>query len=214
MKMYFVSGLGADKRVFQFLDLPGIEKSHIHWVKPAKNESLNTYCTRLLAQIDQSAEIVLVGVSFGGIVCQEIAKQISCKKVIIISSVKSRKEMSYSMRAVSITRIYKVFPQWLLKWCNLLTANYYFGVKTKEEALLLRKIIEDTDFEFCKWAIDAIMTWDMLTSVPNLYHIHGTDDQIFPAKFISNAIFLNGGTHFMIVNRAKEISELILRELQ
>ena len=122
--------------------------------------------------------------------------------------------MSYSMQAVSFTRIYKVFPMWLLKWCNLLTANYYFGVKTKDEASLLRKIIEDTDFEFSKWAIEAIMTWDMLTSIPNLYHIHGTDDKIFPAKFIRNAVSLNGGTHFMIVNKSKEISELILKELE
>ena len=89
--VYFISGLGADERVFQFLDLSKIEHQFIQWNEPQKKESLSSYCKKLTEQIDLKQEIILIGISFGGIIAQEISKIIECKKVIIISSVKTVK---------------------------------------------------------------------------------------------------------------------------
>ena len=47
MKVYFLSGLGADKTVFQFLDLDFCEPVFIEWIPPHKNESLPDYALRL-----------------------------------------------------------------------------------------------------------------------------------------------------------------------
>jgi hypothetical protein len=65
-----------------------------------------------------------------------------------------------------------------------------------------------------KWAIEEIMGWnnDQLNS--ELIHIHGDKDRIFPTGRIKNAINISNGGHFMIVNRAKEISELIGKEIR
>ncbi|WP_169306811.1 hypothetical protein [Pedobacter polaris] len=51
--VYFISGLGADERVFQFLDLSKIEYQFIRWNEPRKNESLFNYCEELTKQIDK-----------------------------------------------------------------------------------------------------------------------------------------------------------------
>lgn len=214
MIIYFVSGLGADERVFQFLELPGVKKCYIKWIKPLKSETLESYCKRLLSQFDLEKEVILVGVSFGGIICQELAKLIVCKKIMIISSIKSKQEMSPQMKAVGFAGLYKLIPNWFLKWLNLMTASYYFGTKTKEETLLLKQIIKDTDFDFSRWAIEAIMNWDNKIITKNLIHINGLDDLIFPAKFINNAVLIPGGTHFMIVNEAKKLSDLIINEIR
>ena len=213
MKIYFVSGLGADERVFKFLSLPGIDCIYIKWEKPLKQEPLASYCKRLISQIDLSEDVVLVGVSFGGIVSQEIAKLIPCKKVIIISSIKSRKEMSPQMKTAGFLKIYKLFPESFVKWSNLKTADFVFGAKTQEESKLLKDIIEDTDFAFTQWAFDEIMKWDNRLNTPGLIHIHGTEDKIFPSQYVKNAILLKEGTHFMIVNRANEIGDLIMKEI-
>ncbi len=158
-KIYFISGLGADERVFQFLDLPGYQGIPVVWEKPLPGESLSGYAARLLTQIDTQRRVILIGVSFGGIIAQEIAKLVSCEKIILISSVKAVTELPWTMQLVKFTRLYRLFPPPVLKWLNLLTAGYYFGTETQAEARLLRAIIQDTNNDFMQWAIARIMDW-------------------------------------------------------
>ena len=213
-KVYFVSGLGADERVFQYLDLPDTEKIFVHWVKPDKKDTLQSYAARLTDQIDTGSDVFLVGISFGGMIVQEISKLIHCKKVIILSSVKSDLEFSWQLKLVRSTNMHKIFPAGVLKWMNRLTAGYYFSTKTKMESDLLHKIIDDTDNYFMKWAISAIMRWDNKIPQQNMVHIHGTNDRIFPAGSLRNVTWVHNGGHFMVVKQAKLISDLINQQIK
>lgn len=212
MKVYFISGLGADERVFQYLDLPNIECVYIKWERPLNKESLSAYARRLIPQI-VTENPVLVGMSFGGMVAQEIAKIIPCSKVILVASVKSHKEYDWKLRWVSYTKIYKTIPAGLLKWSNRFTADYYFSTKTKESSQLLHQIIKDTDPWFLTWAIDKIMTWRHEDTHLTVVHIHGVEDRIFPAYKIREARLVSGTGHFMIVDKHEEVSRHILEEL-
>lgn len=207
--VYFISGLGADERVFQFLGLTQIEHHFIKWNEPRKNQSLSNYCKELTEQIDKTNEVILVGVSFGGIIAQEISKMINCKKVIIISSVKSKNEFSWQFKLASKLQLHKITPLWFLSLSNRLTASYYFGTKSKTESKLLHQIIKDTAPKFLVWAIDQIMNWKNENYPENLVHIQGTSDKIFPMINIQNAIEIPNGGHFMIVNKASLIEQLI-----
>ena len=207
--LYFISGLGADERVFQFLKISGYQTSYIKWEDPLKKESLTDYCKRLIQQIDLSKNVVLIGVSFGGMIAQEIGRLIDCEKIIIISSIKSTAEMDINLSLIKWVGIYKIFPVKVLKWLNLLTANYYFGTESQMEKMLLKKIIKDTDGIFMKWAIDKIMNWHENAPLKNIIHIHGDKDKIFPIVKIKNPIIIKGGGHFMIVNKADIISHII-----
>lgn len=213
MKVYFISGLGADERVFQFLDLPGIEKIYIKWIDPQDQESLASYSKRLITQIELTEDVILLGISFGGIIAQEIAKIIPCKKVLIVSSIKSPQEFSWQLSLVSSCRIYKLFPAKILKWSNLLTADYYFSTTSKKESQLLHQIIKETDNRFMLWAIDRLMTWKNTNPQKNIIHIHGTSDRIFPISPIKSDIKVQGGGHFMMVNKSVELSKIIMENI-
>ena len=52
MKIYAISGLGADKRVFQFLKLEH-EFIPIDWIDPLKNESIAEYAKRFSSIIEE-----------------------------------------------------------------------------------------------------------------------------------------------------------------
>ncbi len=213
MNIYFISGLGADQRVFQFLDLPQVNKIFIQWIIPHPNESLSQYASRLIEQINTREPVILIGISFGGIIAQEIARQIICEKVIVISSVKSPDEFSWALSLVRLTQVNRIVPPSILKWSNHATADYYFSVKSKAESRLLHQIIEDTDSHFSVWAIQQMMQWKPAKSANPIVHIHGTKDRIFPAGPIQNAVYIKDGGHFMIVNRSQEVSRLIQQEL-
>ena len=99
--IYCVSGLGADERVFQKLKLEGYQPIHIRWVEPENKESITDYAKRLTEQI-KSDEPILIGLSFGGIIAIEIAKQINTKKVILISSTKNQQEVPFLLSDISL----------------------------------------------------------------------------------------------------------------
>ena len=68
MNVYFISGLGADKRVFSKLQLDDqFSVNYIEWIAPLKKETLQHYASRLVTQIDTTKPFQLVGLSFGGI---------------------------------------------------------------------------------------------------------------------------------------------------
>jgi pimeloyl-ACP methyl ester carboxylesterase len=210
MKVYFISGLGADERIFKFLSLPdSIEKIYIQWIDPLHGETLQSYSERLLAQIDLSSEVNLVGFSFGGMIAQEMAKIIPMNKLIIVSSIKSETEYNFSFKLLRWFPLYKIVPAKVIKWSNGFTADFFFGVQNKMESNLLHQIIKDTDENFLSWAIEKIFTWKNSMQFQNLIHIHGTKDRIFTYKNIQYAIPIEGGGHFMMVSQAKKVSEVI-----
>jgi pimeloyl-ACP methyl ester carboxylesterase len=212
-KVYCLSGLGADQRVFQFLNLPGVEMVHVQWLPPGRHEPLGTYARRLLSQIDAQQPVSLLGVSFGGIVAQELASLLLCRRVIILSSIKGPVEMPWTISLVRRTGVHRLVPGWLLKAGNTLTGNYYFSIRTRAEARLLRDIIRDTDPSFLRWAVNEVVRWQPPASVPGLVHLHGTADRIFPADRIQNFIPIPGGGHFMIVQEAALLSRLVSEAL-
>ncbi len=58
-----------------------------------------------------------------------------------------------------------------------------------------------------------MLNWQQEKVLKNIVHIHGTKDNIFPIKHIKNSIEIEGGTHVMILTKAKEISKIIHENL-
>ncbi|WP_052598384.1 alpha/beta hydrolase [Aureispira sp. CCB-QB1] len=71
-KVYCISGLGADKRVFAALKLPEIELVHIAWLSPSIDDTMGSYAKKLLPQIDTSTSVTILGLSFGGMLAVEL----------------------------------------------------------------------------------------------------------------------------------------------
>jgi len=73
MKIYCISGLGADRRVFKNLKLEA-ELIFVDWIIPKKKEHISSYASRLATVINQDEEFGLLGVSFGGLIAVEMNK--------------------------------------------------------------------------------------------------------------------------------------------
>jgi pimeloyl-ACP methyl ester carboxylesterase len=206
--IYFVSGLGADERVFRLLKFEGYQPVHIRWLDPEPNEAIDHYAQRLIAQIHTDRPII-VGLSFGGIISVEIAKQIAVEKVIIISSAKDQFEIPPYFKFFRWFPVHCIFPFKSLLWAGYWLAYWFFSLETIDERHLLKAILLDTDARFIKWATHKVVTWKNQTIPDNLYHIHGLSDRIFPVRFVNPDFTVEQGGHFMIMNRAVQISALL-----
>ena len=209
-ELYIFSGLGADERVFQRLDFSGFNATFIKWIVPKDKETIENYTTRLLDQIT-TTKPTLIGLSFGGIIAVEVAKQIDTDKVILIASAKTKKEIPFYYRLAGQLGLHKLIPASLLKNSNFIS-NWLFGASSTFDKQLLKQIQIDTNPIFLKWAIDKVVHWTNTTQTKNLFHIHGTSDKILPLRFANCSLKIKDGGHLMTLNKA-EVLNKILREI-
>lgn len=209
LKVYGVSGLGADKRVFEQLTLD-VDLIPIDWITPNRNESIKSYSERLSLVIDTSKDFVLIGVSFGGLIATEISQILHPKKVILISSAQTKNELRPFYKWIGISQVIKLIPPFLLNPPRFI-ARYIMGAVNSK---LFFEILVDTDLNFVKWALQEFTSWQNLNKSQNVIKINGTKDKLIPPRGTTTMKLIEGGEHFMIVDRANEISEIINFELR
>jgi len=208
--VYFMPGLAAGSKIFEYISLPSnkYEFHFLDWLIPeSPEESLENYTKRLSKNIKHENP-VLIGVSFGGIIVQEMVKFIHPKKVIIISSVKNREEFPKRMKFLKKTKIYKLFPSKKISKINNFS-KYNLNHSLKRKTDLYKKYMEVRNEKYLNWAIHNMLHWKSENHVQNIIHIHGSDDEIFPIKHIQNCIEIKGGTHAMIITKAKKINTIL-----
>lgn len=205
--VYFMPGLAASSSIFERIILPEaiFETVLLEWEIPLDNESLAQYANRITKKI-LHPNPVLIGVSFGGILVQEMAKFIPVKKVIVISSVKSSLEFPLRMKLAKTTKAYKLIPTNLLTNIESLT-RFSFGKKINQRLKLYEKFLRVRDKRYLDWAVEQVVLWERNVVDKNVIHIHGDADDVFPIKQIQNCIVVKGGTHVMILNKYKWFNE-------
>ncbi|WP_230680138.1 alpha/beta hydrolase [Pontibacter rufus] len=213
-KVYFISGLGADWRMFQFLKLPRYwSQQQVEWMEPLHlDEPLPDYVQRLQVQITTPGPI-LVGLSFGGVVAIELAKILQPRKVILISSLATRHALPWYYRVAGKTRMQRWMPMQLMKNIYPL-APLFFGAHTRPEKKLLKEVILDMDEKFLRWSLGQLLAWPQQEVLPDLVQIHGTADLVLPLHDRPDIIKVQGGEHLMVMHRAEEISAILSKILE
>lgn len=206
MKLYCLSGLGVDHRAFREIKIKGVELVHIPWIEPLKNEYLADYAERLFDTTAIPEEYNLMGVSFGGMIAQEFEKIRKPKDLFLVSTISDSSELPSLFRIGGRLKLYKLIPKVLLKKSNWFT-NYLFGVKQKQDKILLKEILGDTDISFLRWAMGAIVQWKN-NSISAGIRLHGGRDKILPKKENTD-FFIPEAGHFMIATHGEKLSEQV-----
>lgn len=210
--IYYISGFGADERVFAKIDFGENDVHFIPWKIPEKRETIESYARRMCKEIIHPNPI-LIGLSFGGMMAIEIAKLIPVEKIILVSSICCRKELPLYMKLTSFFRLNRLIP---MKPYPILEPieNYNLGVETKEEKKLLREYRTNLNLDYSNWAIDQVVNWKNEWLPPNYIHIHGTNDHIFPIKYIINPDYkIKNAGHLLLMNNYEEVNEILKNEL-
>lgn len=212
INVYCISGLGADERIFEKLNIQNVNLVNLSWPQYNKNDTLGSYAIKVSELIKENNPILL-GVSFGGMLAVEIAKQRTIKRAIIISSAKTQKELPYFPFILKSIIVSGLIPSFIYKWPNWILYKL-FGVETRTEKQLLRSIVLDSNAKFVKWASTEILKWQNDIVPENATHIHGRKDRIIFPGNVHVDYWIEDGGHMMIFNRAEQISRIIEKELK
>ena len=211
MKIYFISGLAADKRVFKYIEVPSsYEIVHLDWIEPLKNETLSAYSLRLAEKINTNESFALVGLSMGGMIAVEIARHCHPVQTILISSAASSDQLPVYFKWAAKLNLHKLVPVSMVKSAAIM--KRLFTAETPEDKIILKQIIRESDPRFIRWAIDAILNWKSIKPPASYIHIHGSRDELLPIRYSRPTHAINKGGHLMVLNHSGEINK-ILREV-
>jgi pimeloyl-ACP methyl ester carboxylesterase len=223
--IYCISGLGADHRIFQKLKIENAELHFIAWELPANNDTMRSYALKLAKQIKHD-NIVLLGVSFGGMLAteinryyQEIKKGVAepqpllnssvvITKTILVSSCKTNNEFPGLMQLAGRIKFHKAVPYQLVLRNKALN-RFMFDLRSNEEELYLKRLmLKQNNVALIKRSIHLILTWKAATP-GSIVHIHGLSDRLLTPQKIKADYWIEDGGHFMVWNKADEVSAIL-----
>lgn len=201
-------GLAASPTIFERIQLPDdlFEMHLLEWEIPLEQESLQAYAQRIAKKITHENP-VLIGVSFGGVLVQEMKAFLQPKKVIIISSVKANTEFPRRFKIAKTTKAYKLIPTQLFENVESLMKFSFGSSIIKQRLVLYEKFLAVRNKHYLDWSIEQIINWERKDIDPEIIHIHGDADEVFQPKYIKEFIPVKGGTHIMILTKYKWLNE-------
>ncbi|MFL5747354.1 MAG: alpha/beta fold hydrolase [Niastella sp.] len=212
MKVYFIAGLAADKRVFKYIQLPeGCEAVYLDWITPDKDDTLPSYALRLASAINKEEPFALVGLSFGGMLAIEIAKVHKPSVTILISSIPVSKELPGYFKMVGKMGLHKIVPVSLLK--STAATKRLFTREKQADKLMLLELINESDSDLIRWSVDAILNWQNDEVPQPLWHIHGKSDEILPVRFTNPTLTIPKQGHVMVVTKPDVVNEFLAKAL-
>ena len=200
-------GMSANPLIFEMIKFPkDIYEVHLlKWIEPILNESIESYSIRLSKDIIHHKP-VLIGVSFGGLIVQEISKLLDVDKLIIISSVKSNTELPLYMKSAKFLKLYNYFP--LKLFDEIFNISKFLKInKIYKKIDLVDKYLSVRDENYLKWAIREILNWKQKKPLEGVIHLHGDKDITFPISLIKNCITIQGGTHALILTKHRWLNK-------
>ena len=117
------------------------------------------------------------------------------------------------MKAAATLKLNKIVPLRSTKLTQPIQ-NRMLGIQSEEEKTLVASLRKEADLPYTNWAVNQAINWKNDWKHSNIYHIHGDNDNMFPIKNIKADYTIKNGGHFMIMNRAAEVSDCINSILQ
>lgn len=189
--------MGADSRIFRFLNIPNTTFKFVEWEQPMPNETFTEYGLRLIKDVDLQPDDVLIGMSMGGFMAQEIASVKPVKKVILVSSLRSGEKFQLPIEIAKKLHLSDRFSDdWLKK--ILFSGLKFSSNLNDQDSNLALEMIDQFDGAYFKWAIHHILNWKGVKLNCPVYHVHGNKDLVLPIQNVTDAEVVEGGTHLMV----------------
>ena len=204
-KILLLTGMTPDHRIFDRLLALLPAAIVVDWIPPMEHESIVSYAARLSRTLNHDEPMVVCGVSFGGIIARELACHLNATSCVLISSVRSPRELPPWFR---ICRVLTPRPAVAIMKAIGAIANYW-PRRLRSPATWRLKKLSGKSGEWHRWATAAVLNWnpsqqaDRITSV----HIHGDRDATFPIRYTCADTVIHGGGHVLPLTHCEEIAE-------
>jgi pimeloyl-ACP methyl ester carboxylesterase len=204
-RIYIIPGLGCTEHLFQFTRISGYELIVLKWPSPERTDTLQTYAEKFLNQITTDEPVNLIGVSFGGMICAELADKLTTNKVVLISSCQNRLELPWPVRLLKFLPLHLALRESWLRYMAFNT-RWILGFM-REFVPHFMEMIQQMPPQYFRYTIHYIANWKRKAYNEKIIRIHGTNDKLLWFGNISNVTFtVEEGSHAMVLYQAEAVN--------
>jgi pimeloyl-ACP methyl ester carboxylesterase len=210
MKVYLLPGVACDRRLFHHFLLPGHEVRTLEWPAIPRGATLAQIAQRLSDSVDPGSDHVLVGVSMGGMVAQELALLTKPRKVVLISSVTGPHEWPPLLHHSRRFGLHRLITEFTMR--STWPIRQWWNKGDPEIARVLFAMAVDQTAAQIRTSVDAILRWQGADWDGPIVRIHGDRDTLLPLRFPVDHV-VKGGSHVMVITRPQEVAGLVARSI-
>ena len=150
-----------------------------------------------------------MGLSFGGLVAQQIADILKPDYVILISSFRTKDDLKIQFSSGLKLKLHKLMPEMKSEFIGTIVANY-LNSGTNQSKSALKAMLSSTDMKLMKWSLEKIYEQNNPLAIDvKKYSLIGSIDRVVKPWKIESTYLVEGGSHFMVYDKAEEISDII-----
>lgn len=207
-KLFLLNGMGGGPQIFRKLAplLPRCEL--VEWMSPKNGASIPEYARQLAERIETDQPCDVLGVSFGGIVAQELAPLIGAKHCFVVSSINSASELSFGVKTMRMLPAEARIS--LMKSAGRIASAW--PRRPSSATVRLRKFENDDGPWFC-WASSAVLGWKPTQACGGecVVRIHGDRDETFPAGADRADHVIGGAGHMLALTHAEILAAIVMK---
>lgn len=208
-RLIFLPGLGADSRLFAHQQKAFKNSVAPPWLIPSRGESLASYARGWAKKLKLKPGCFLAGVSFGGMVAQEMARWVRPQAVILISSCRSSANIPFYLKMAGSLLTWPRFSKGLCRIFPEMSGRF-LGARTPQQRDLLIRMFMETPNDFAKWTVNVIRRWGGCEPAgARIYHIHGEKDHLIPLRSVKPDQVIPGGGHLINLTHPGEVNKFI-----
>ena len=214
IRVVLFSGMGADNRLFRSIRIPEVEIVTPDHVEPEPGEKLAQYAARIADGLSIQAEDIVGGISFGGMLAGEIARQRQVTGLILLGTCLRPDRLPRSYRWIE--RLGCFIPDFALScrsWRPFV--RWRFAPITKDAETCLIEMANRYPAAQIRAFGRMIMDWAGVDDIScPVLSIHGDSDRIIPLKSASSDIILKDAGHAFTLTHAEETTSAIRKFLR
>ena len=220
--LVFVSGLGADGRLFNPQRALPWPIKVVEWIEPLRRETLASYAERLIEQVKVEPPFFLGGVSMGGMIALEMSRWMQPEAVFLIASARSGRALRPIWRmaglAIGGAPLWAGLPPAIAKPVAQFLARTTLPSRdqlTPEQLETCVQMAADASPRFVKWGCRAAVTWPGV-DLPRVavHHIHGDQDRMMPLRRVKPDHIVRGGGHLINLTHAPEVNAYLAEKIE
>jgi pimeloyl-ACP methyl ester carboxylesterase len=173
------------------------------WPEHHSSDTIVSFAERMAGTLRPIGPCVVGGVSFGGIVALELARHLDSSGCILISSIRSPREMPFRLR---ILRPMGFLPQpafnaLAFAAAGLFRSSMRRGAKRRSNQMLASP--------FFSWATRATLRWRGCEPGVPIAQIHGDSDLTFPVGLTRPDQVVDDAGHMLVATHSEIVNEFI-----
>jgi pimeloyl-ACP methyl ester carboxylesterase len=208
-RLVLFSGMGADRRLFRSIRIPEAEIVTPDHSEPAHGETLFQYASRVADNLNIQPADIVGGVSFGGMLAGEIARQRPVAGLILLGSCVQPERLPWSYRWVEL--LGRLIPDFLLGlrlWGPLV--RWRFAPLTGDAETCLIEMARTSRPAQIRTFGRMVIGWKGIDNIHcPVLSIHGGWDRIIPLKCADPDLILKDAGHAFTLTHPDETNAAI-----